>query len=133
MDKDKLIQRVRQALTKANIRTQLRKFFNSTGGIDYPSDQKNKAMQESYHRFMHYHKKGTSKYQHDRNKWHEMFYIERVTKQEKGFMWDRVKFAVHHRTTNECIGTYDTYRYAAQQAEYRYRKAMNRIEKLLLR
>lgn len=84
---------------------------------------------------------GSGSYSLSNEKWQEVFKIEiRETKPEKpGILGTKLfhkyaveKFALIDIRTKEVIGLYDDYKYAKKQARYRYKKIINKIDRMLL-
>ena len=59
-----------------------------------------------------------------RKKWRELFFVYRISS-EKGW-------GLYDRSSKELIGTYESKQYALKQGEYRYRKMLIRVDRLLL-
>jgi len=70
--------------------------------------------------------------------WEDMFVIARVQVQKRGQkrfnLWNIADDEFHLTliSSNEVVGRYKDYKYCVKQAKYRFRKAMNKVERTLL-
>ncbi len=76
-------------------------------------------------------------------KWQELFEVKqhtiKPTKFDKvkeavglGFAYDKYEWHLVDRKANKIVGKYQNAGYAIKQAKYRYKKTINKIDKILL-